>query len=176
MKFKDKVVLVTGGAAGIGKATAMRFAEEGAAVVICDINETLGAETLQLLGPQASFYKVNVTNRQEVQTWVEDVVAKYGRIDVLVNNAGILRDGQLIKFKEGQLVGQMPESGFRPGDLGQSEGCVQLRPGGSCGNGKTEKRCYSQCDLGRRVGWQLWANQLRGDQIGRHRHDQGLGT
>jgi len=112
MKFKDKVVLVTGGAAGIGKATAMRFAEEGATVVICDVNETLGAETVQLLGPQAAFYKVNVTNRQEVQSWVDAVVAKFGRIDVLVNNAGILRDGQLIKFKEGQLVGQMAETDF----------------------------------------------------------------
>ena len=112
MKFKDKVVLVTGGAAGIGKATAVRFAEEGAAVVICDVNDTLGAETVQLLGHQAAFYKVNVTNRQEVQTWVDVVVAKFGRIDVLVNNAGILRDGQLIKFKEGQLVGQMAETDF----------------------------------------------------------------
>ena len=56
--------------------------------------------------------KVNVTNRQEVQTWVDAVVAKFGRIDVLVNNAGILRDGQLIKFKEGQLVGQMAETDF----------------------------------------------------------------
>ena len=112
MRFKDKVVLVTGGAAGIGKATAIRFAEEGATVVICDVNETLGAETVQLLGPRAAFYKVNVANRQEVQNWVDDVVAQYGRIDVLVNNAGILRDGQLIKFKEGQLVGQMPEMDF----------------------------------------------------------------
>ncbi len=112
MRMKDKVVLVTGGAAGIGKATALRFAEEGAKVVICDVNEEVGRETLKLLGAEAAFYKVNVANRAEVQKWVDEVVAKYGRIDVIVNNAGILRDGQLIRFKEGQLAGQMSEADF----------------------------------------------------------------
>jgi len=110
--MKDKVVLVSGGAAGIGKATALRFAEEGAKVVICDVNETVGQETVKLLGADASFYKVNVANREEVQKWVDEVVAKYGRIDVMVSNAGILRDGQLVKVKEGQLVGQMSEMDF----------------------------------------------------------------
>ncbi len=112
MRMKDKVVLVTGGAAGIGKATALRFAEEGAKVVICDVNETAGQETVKELGADAAFYKVNVANREEVQNWVEDVVAKYGRVDVMVSNAGILRDGQLVKVKEGQLVGQMSEADF----------------------------------------------------------------
>jgi 3-oxoacyl-[acyl-carrier protein] reductase len=112
MRMKDKVVLVTGGAAGIGKATALRFAEEGAQVVICDVNENTGAELASQLGPRASFYKVNVTSRADVQAWIDAVVAKYGRIDVIVNNAGILRDGQLIKFKEGQLLGQMAEADF----------------------------------------------------------------
>lgn len=112
MRMKDKVVLVTGGAAGIGKATALRFAEEGAKVVICDVNETAGQKTVQELGEEASFYKVNVASRAEVQKWVEDVIAKYGRVDVIVSNAGILRDGQLVKFKEGMLVGQMSEADF----------------------------------------------------------------
>ena len=112
MRMKDKVVLVTGGAAGIGKATALRFAEEGAKVVICDVNEEVGQETVKELGAEAAFYKVNVANREEVQKWVDDVAAKYGRIDVMVSNAGILRDGQLVKVKEGQLVGQMSEEHF----------------------------------------------------------------
>ncbi len=112
MRMQDKVVLITGGAAGIGKATALRFAEEGAKVVICDLNETAGQETLGQLGPDAAFYKVNVANRQEVQQWVDAVLEKYGRIDVLVNNAGVLRDGLLVKVKEGQLVGQMSEADF----------------------------------------------------------------
>jgi 3-oxoacyl-[acyl-carrier protein] reductase len=112
MRMKDRVVLVTGGAAGIGKATALRFAEEGAKVIICDLNESAGQEVVKQLGTEAAFYRVNVASREEVQHWVDDVAAKYGQIDVLVNNAGILRDGQLIKFKEGQLIGQMSEADF----------------------------------------------------------------
>ena len=109
MRLKDKVTLITGGAAGIGKATALRFKEEGATVVICDVNEAAGqavAAELEL----AAFYKVNVVDRQDVQRWVDDVVARFGRIDVLVNNAGVLRDGRLVVMKEGELVKQMPEA------------------------------------------------------------------
>jgi NAD(P)-dependent dehydrogenase (short-subunit alcohol dehydrogenase family) len=69
----------------------LRFAEEGAKVVICDVNEAVGQETLKQLGEGAAFYKVNVTSREDVQKWVDDVVAKYGCMSVLVNNAGILR-------------------------------------------------------------------------------------
>ncbi len=112
MRMKDKVVLVTGGAAGIGKATALRFAEEGARVVICDLNETAGADLLKHLGPESAHYKVDVASREEVGKWIEAVLARYGRIDVLVNNAGVLRDGQLVKFKDGQLIGQMSEPDF----------------------------------------------------------------
>ncbi len=112
MRMKDKVVLVTGGAAGIGRATALRFAEEGAKVVICDVNETVGQETVKALGEGALFYKVNVTSREDVQKWINDVVEKYGRVDVIVNNAGVLRDGQMVKFKDGQMTGQMSEADF----------------------------------------------------------------
>jgi 3-oxoacyl-[acyl-carrier protein] reductase len=110
--MKDKVVLITGGAAGIGKATAQRFAEEGAVVVICDVNKEAGEKTAKELGSNGTFYPVNVTNRKEVQEWVDEVVAKHGRVDILINNAGVLRDGQLIKFKDGELVGQMSEEDY----------------------------------------------------------------
>jgi 3-oxoacyl-[acyl-carrier protein] reductase len=111
-RLGNKVALITGGAAGIGKATAERFAEEGARVVICDLNETAGQEVVKGLGPEARFYKVNVVSRQDVQAWIEDVYARYQRIDILVNNAGIVRDNQLVKVKDGALVKQMPESDF----------------------------------------------------------------
>ncbi len=112
MSFTNKVVLITGGAAGIGRATAERFAEANATVVICDVNAEAGAATAASLGGNGHFYRVDITDRQAVQAWVDDVVAKFGRIDVLVNNAGVLRDGQLVKFKAGELVSQMPEADF----------------------------------------------------------------
>jgi 3-oxoacyl-[acyl-carrier protein] reductase len=112
MRLKDKVTLITGGAAGIGKATAIRFTEEGATVIICDVNAAAGLKTVQELGPNADFYEVDITNRQLVQDWVDDVAARFGRIDVLVNNAGVLRDNQLVKVKGGELVKQMPEADF----------------------------------------------------------------
>ena len=112
MRLKDRVALITGGAAGIGKATALRFVEEGAHVVICDVNTQAGEAALAELGPNAAFYQVNVADRQAVQEWVDAVVEKYGRVDILVNNAGVLRDNMLVKVKDGELVKQMPEAEF----------------------------------------------------------------
>ncbi|MFQ5434402.1 MAG: beta-ketoacyl-ACP reductase [Anaerolineae bacterium] len=112
MRLQDKVALITGGAAGIGKATAVRFAEEGATVIICDVNQQVGTETVKALGGNARFYQVDIQDRQAVQAWVDEVVEVYGRVDILVNNAGVLRDGQLVKVKNGELVGQMSEPDF----------------------------------------------------------------
>ncbi|NPV55342.1 MAG: beta-ketoacyl-ACP reductase [Anaerolineae bacterium] len=112
MRLQGKVAIITGGAAGIGKATAQVFAKEGAKVVICDVSEELGLELVKSLGPDAQFDKIDVCNRAEVQQWIEGVFAKYGRIDILVNNAGITRDSQFIKMKDGELVKQMSEEAF----------------------------------------------------------------
>ncbi|MBN1661932.1 MAG: beta-ketoacyl-ACP reductase [Anaerolineae bacterium] len=112
MRLKDKVALITGGAAGIGKATAQRFLEEGARVIICDVNQEAGDAAVAELGAGAEFYKVDVTNRQAVQAWIDGVVDKYGRVDILVNNAGLLRDNMLVKMKDGEVVKQMPEHDF----------------------------------------------------------------
>ncbi len=112
MRLQDKVCIVTGGAAGIGRATAERFAEEGATVIICDLNEEQGQKTADAIGPAAAFVRVNVADRQAVGEFVDGVVAKFGRVDVLVNNAGVLRDGTLVKVKDGVLVKQMSEADF----------------------------------------------------------------
>lgn len=112
MRLKDKVTLITGGASGIGKAAAETFAREGAKVVICDVNEEAGRALVAQLGNDATFYKVNVADRQEVQAWVDDVIARYGRVDVLINNAGVTRDGLFVKMKDGELVKQMEEAAF----------------------------------------------------------------
>jgi 3-oxoacyl-[acyl-carrier protein] reductase len=112
MRLNDKVALITGGAAGIGKVTAERFIQEGAKVIICDVNEQDGQETASELGEDCTFYTVDISNRQSVQKWVDQVIAEFERIDILVNNAGILRDATLVKVKDGKLINQMTEEAF----------------------------------------------------------------
>ena len=112
MRLQDKVCLITGGAAGIGKAAALRFAQEGAKVVVCDVSQEAGDELLPLLGPDASFNIVNVVDRDAVQGWIDETLQKYGRIDVLVNNAGVTRDSLLVKYKDGQVVSQMSQEAW----------------------------------------------------------------
>jgi 3-oxoacyl-[acyl-carrier protein] reductase len=112
MRLQKKVTLITGGAAGIGKATAERFLEEGARVVICDVDDSAGNSAVQELGAGIDFHKVDVADRQAVQEWIDEVFKRHGRIDVLVNNAGILRDSLLVKLKESALINQMSERDF----------------------------------------------------------------
>jgi 3-oxoacyl-[acyl-carrier protein] reductase len=103
--LKNKVVIITGGAAGIGRVTAQRFVEEGARVVVWDLVDAPGDEGV-------TFMPVNVTRTAEVEAAVAEVKSKFGTIDVLVNNAGILRDAQLIKWKEGAVAGMMTDDAF----------------------------------------------------------------
>ncbi len=112
MRLKDKICLITGGAAGIGKATAIKFASEGAKVVICDLDEEAGKTFVEQLGNDSKYYQVDVTDRNAVQQWVDDVIDEFGRIDILINNAGITRDGLFVKYKNGELVSQMSEKNF----------------------------------------------------------------
>jgi 3-oxoacyl-[acyl-carrier protein] reductase len=109
-RLSGKVCLVTGGAAGIGRATAEKFVAEAATVIICDVDEAGGQAAPAEMG--ATFYQVNVADRDAVQAWIDDVVAKHERVDVLVNNAGILRDAQLVKYKNGEVVSQMTEEAW----------------------------------------------------------------
>ena len=100
MRFENKVVMITGGAAGIGRVTAENFAREGARVAICDVNPQAGKEAVKTLGSAASFEQVDVASSTAVSSWVKAVCDKYGQIDVLVNNAGITRDGLIMRMKE----------------------------------------------------------------------------
>jgi len=95
-RLENKVAIITGGAAGIGAATAIKFAEEGAIVVIWDVDETRGNELAKNLN--ASFTKVNTANYAEIEAAAKAVNDQYGRIDILINNAGITRDSSLKKM------------------------------------------------------------------------------
>lgn len=101
MKFQNKVVIITGGASGIGKAAVEKFAREGAAVAIWDVSEVQGKELELLLlneGLIARFIKVNTANFEEVEAATKEVIKQFGKIDVLINNAGITRDASLQKM------------------------------------------------------------------------------
>ena len=104
--------MITGGASGIGKATAIRFAEEGAKVVICDVSQEAGEAFLPQLGMDASFTVVDVVDRNSVQKWIDKIKEKYGRIDVLINNAGVTRDGLFVKYKDGAVASEMSQEAW----------------------------------------------------------------
>ncbi len=92
MRLKDKVAVITGGGSGIGRATAIRFAKEGAKIVIADINEVTGEESLGIIKEQneeAIFIKTNVAESKSIQNLMKRAVEHFGRIDILFNNAGI---------------------------------------------------------------------------------------
>jgi 3-oxoacyl-[acyl-carrier protein] reductase len=111
----DKVVIVTGAAAGIGRVTARRFAEEGCRVAAWDLDATAQGQICLELREQENrglFRKMNIADAADVETAVSDVVARWGRIDVLVNNAGIVRDDQLVKWKDGNVEQVMGDEAF----------------------------------------------------------------
>ena len=102
MRLKDRVAIVTGGARGIGQAIAELFAKEGASVAIWDVLDegVATAETIRAKGGNASFFKISVTDKEQVEAGMKDVFEKYGKIDILINNAGITRDKTLVKMSD----------------------------------------------------------------------------
>jgi 3-oxoacyl-[acyl-carrier protein] reductase len=100
-RLLNKVSIITGAAQGIGLATALKFAAEGAIVIVCDVRQTnvdAAVDQCKALGAQAVGYVMDVTNREMVDDVIEHVKRQFGRIDVLVNNAGITQDARLMKM------------------------------------------------------------------------------
>jgi 3-oxoacyl-[acyl-carrier protein] reductase len=110
MQVTHKTVAITGGGRGIGRALAERFGRDGAQVALLDVNaadlETTRS-ALEAAGVVARSYQVNVAVEEEVVAAMERIVADFGGLDVMVNNAGIVRDALLVKAKDGAIVGKM---------------------------------------------------------------------
>ena len=104
----EKVVIVTGGSAGIGRATALRFARERYRVAVWDLHH-LDSDTSE---KSLLFRKTDVTDAQDVEAATRELIDRWGRIDVLINNAGITRDAQLVKWKDGRATGVMTDVDF----------------------------------------------------------------
>ncbi|MBV6303700.1 3-oxoacyl-ACP reductase FabG [Candidimonas humi] len=106
MKLKERVALITGAAAGIGQATARKFASEGATLILCDRSAEAvqrEASSLTAEGHRAAAYTLDVTDRAGIDAVVQDVKGRFGRIDILVNNAGITQDARLARMTEDQF-------------------------------------------------------------------------
>lgn len=112
MQIKDSVIVVTGGAQGLGRSMAEDFASQGAKLALLDMNADMladAAAACQKLGAaDVQTYSVNVTDEAAVEATFAAIDAHFDGLDVLVNNAGILRDGMLIKCKDGEITHKMP--------------------------------------------------------------------
>ena len=114
MQIKDSVIVITGGAQGLGRSMAEHFAAQGARLALVDMNENVLSEAVSACQKQGAAdvrsYVLNVTEESSVETGFAQIDSDFGGIDVLINNAGILRDGMLIKYKNGELTHKMPLS------------------------------------------------------------------
>ena len=98
MRLSNKVALITGAARGIGRAIAFRFAQEGADIVVADVNQEEAAQTsldIEALGRKSLALSMDVTDYARVEEAINKILDKFGKVDILVNNAGITRDGLL---------------------------------------------------------------------------------
>ncbi|MCK6579386.1 MAG: glucose 1-dehydrogenase [Anaerolineae bacterium] len=106
MRLKDRVALITGAASGIGRATAVRLAQEGARIAVADINPTMGAETVQTIteqGGTAVFIPADVSRVEDCERAVADSVSHFGQLNILVNNAAIMLEKNAVDTTEAEF-------------------------------------------------------------------------
>jgi len=105
MKLKDKVALITGGARGIGQAIAMTFAKEGADIVVADVNLEVAQKTaseIEALGRKALALEMDVTDYTKVEAGLNKILDKFGKVDILINNAGITKDNLILRMSQSE--------------------------------------------------------------------------
>jgi len=110
MELKDKVIVITGGGRGLGRAMALELADKGAKLALVDLNQADLDETVGLCtdkGVEARGYVADISEETDVEKLFNSIVADLGTLNGLVNNAGITRDGLFVKAKEGRIVGKM---------------------------------------------------------------------
>lgn len=104
-RLEGKVAIITGGARGIGQEVARIFYQEGAKIALWDVLEADGKRTSQLLdssGDAVIFQKVDVTDKEQIEKAVKEIISRHGRIDILINNAGIIRDRSFLKMTDAE--------------------------------------------------------------------------
>jgi 3-oxoacyl-[acyl-carrier protein] reductase len=115
IQLTNRVAVITGGANGIGRETALTFARAGAAVAVWDTVAKAGqavVDEITAADGRALFCRVNVTAQDDIAAALAATLTAFGRIDILINNAGITRDAQLLKVKDGEVTGKMSEADF----------------------------------------------------------------
>ncbi len=119
MNLENKTIVITGGGQGLGRIMAISFAKNGANIALIDLNEELLRETVGLVeqngsaNTSAKYYLANVSNEAQVESTFKQINDDFNGIDGLVNNAGILRDGLLIKAKDGEVINKMSLDDFK---------------------------------------------------------------
>ncbi len=119
MNLENKTIVITGGGQGLGRIMAISFAKSGANIALIDLNEELLRETVGLVeqngsaNTSAKYYIANVSNEAQVESTFKQINDDFNGIDGLVNNAGILRDGLLIKAKDGEVINKMSLDDFK---------------------------------------------------------------
>lgn len=172
MLLEDKVAIITGAGRGIGRATAIRFATEGAKVVVADVDLDVAQEVRETIAAdsgEAIAVQVDVTDRMSVDEMVQAALERYGRVDILVNNAGVTRDAQLYKMVEDNfdMVVDVNLKGVfncaqavAPIMIGQGSGVILNASSVVAANGNFGQTNYVATKAGVEGMTKVWAREL----------------